>query len=93
MLAAFAQGVPRLWEKIIHRSLIPERNWVRGPGAKLDDGAQIFRPCSISSAGRTISEQHQSTTSTFNFVGKDQLGSPLSLTGAHNVILFSSGEG
>lgn len=43
MLAAFAQGVPRLWEKIIHRSLIPERNWVRGPGAQLDDGAQIFQ--------------------------------------------------
>lgn len=30
-------------KKIIHRSLIPERNWVRGPGAQFDYGAQSFQ--------------------------------------------------
>lgn len=29
--------------KIIHRSLIPERNWVRGPGAQFDDAKQSFQ--------------------------------------------------
>ena len=30
-------------KKIIHRSLIPERNWVRGPGAQFDDATQSFQ--------------------------------------------------
>ncbi len=30
-------------KKIIHRTLIPERNWERGPGAQFDDAEQSFQ--------------------------------------------------
>jgi hypothetical protein len=32
-----------LGKKIIRRTLIPERNWERGPGAQFDDAAQSFQ--------------------------------------------------